>query len=452
LFWKLFIMYKKVGHSFGVASLLVAFFCIYSFTFQDELKNEIFVEGQVYYNFDNPTYQPLRVEGKIYEDGKFYRTFFCDAKGKFSTSVGINHDYTFHFSMDYHGTTKVLVSTKIPEENRKKQIGGLFKFKCELFERVEGLSLVILKKPIIKIRYLPEKDKFEPDKAYTESFLLELESFRETLLILKSRNKSVLKDASSTPKKETLAQRTTTTLPKPEKKGIENPNPRGHRNIMDNLKNDKEEAIEEKEIEHITEDILVEETTVDGSENSDSAALEKVIIPELVTKAPYVQVVPKREKIEFSAQLRKTATKQMASLTRDKEMEKVKTAKQVNWIALAAKERQQLSNKQIQSLRLQSIIKTVAIKEMSTKKGNARQQAVKEKTVLPTIRTISSETWLKSSKKIKVIYPTETIVYLQESYWFGIHYYYKNNEEVTEQFFCRETAQYEQINALCANP
>jgi hypothetical protein len=456
-------MLQKVTLSFFGFLLLGYALLVSSFNTQDEaFKNEIFVEGQVFYDLDNPRYRDLRVSGKIYEDGKFYRAFSCDAKGKFSTSVGINHDYVFHFSMDYHGTTKVLVSTKMPEENRKKQIGGLFKFKCELFERVEGLSMVILKKPIIKIRYLPKKDKFEPDKAYTEAFLLELESFRETLAILKSRNKQVLKNAAEAKaKQQAVAQKTPPPPKKQEKKPKPNPNPRGHRNILDNLKADPVENEESAEVateteEDENEDVAPVSEPVNTDENiaqTDTAKIEEPT-PQMTAIAS-VKVVPKRIKIEESdlgALTRKVIVQKQAAVVREQKMEQLRTNVQQTIARNTLSEQQVLSNKQIQSIRLQGIIKTVATKETYTKKAHFNQQPVPDKNlVLPIVRTVLDEGWFKDVKQIHVIYPTERIAYRMESYLFGIQYYYKNNSEISEAAFCEEIARYEKINELCVN-
>ena len=429
---------------------------LYAFHFpDDQAQGEIFVEGQVFYNFSDPLYQGLFVEGKIYEDGKLYKKFTCTEKGKFNTSVGINHNYTFHFSMDYHATTKVLVSTMMPPEKTKEKVGGIFKFKCEIFERVEGLSMILLRKPIIKIRYVAGKDKFEPDKAYTEKFLWELESFKESLAILKSRRKPVLKKAPPhTTKKKMVEQPkedyTTQLEEKPKKK--KNLNPRGHRNIMDNLKeasdNRKDTAIEVS-----TDDLA---TTDENEEPITPIEVKEEELEEptfVLNNVPSIKVFPKREKIvnrKVKSDAKRNEMREMAISTKNLREESIKEEALQRQILIAKEEEKHLNNKYIQSLRLQGIIKTVASSEKEDLVFRYKQKPILEFEVLPLVTRHFEDGFFVDVETIKVIYPTKKVIYHRKEYLFGFEYYYRNNEEVNYETFCREIVEYDKNMEVCA--
>lgn len=422
--------------------------------FRPQIDNFIAVTGKVLYG--NRNYPDERVKVQITEDGRPYKTIYCDDKGRFETQVLLNHDYMFQFSMDYHETSKVLVQTHVPKEISKGDVGGLFSFDCEIFERVEGMNYAVLNKPLLKIKYYPEENEFKHDQNYSNSILFDLESFKDRLNEMKIRKKEVLKDEPHSTGSKEVAQT------KPKRKPIifeekEEPkavNKRGHRNIMDQFNQ------EEKEEKQVQAGQPGEEMQSDEDSLSDALSIEEnteleteaLYLEEEVDESEYIalNVVPKRIVItdEFKAEKEEDelARKQLAF-----EKMKRQEAVQLKRIAEEAKIReeatsfalrnfnlreQRLENKKIQNRRLRGLIKTVSLAEIYYKMEYYKNHPINHNMLKPLIEEERFSTGLIDTEKYAVKYPNKMITFTKKTYPFGIRYYFIDGNETDEDTYC----------------
>ena len=113
------------------------------------------IDGRAEFNFTK--YSKQKVQVTITEDGKPFKTLYSDDRGNFIAKIFLNHNYMFSLSMDYHGTSKVLIDTHVPDAVAKSGVGGQFEFSCPLYQRYEGLNMGVLSSPLMKMKYLPKK-------------------------------------------------------------------------------------------------------------------------------------------------------------------------------------------------------------------------------------------------------------------------------------------------------
>ena len=152
---------------------------------------------------------------------------------------------------------------------------------------------------------MEEKERFEFDKAYTESLRFDLEGFMARIDELKQRRKEVIKD-------EAEAKAAVAAAPKQKKerkviefeKEKEKPvavNKRGHRNIMDalNEEEEEEEVVEEEIAVAEVEEEIEEKEKLELTGTPEPATAEDIFLDEELDESEFtsLNIVPKRIKI-----------------------------------------------------------------------------------------------------------------------------------------------------------
>ena len=454
--------------NFGKLRLVLFLFCLLGISavevaFTSYQGGFLTVEGGAIY--DMKTYRDQKVKVYITEDGKPYKTIYANSKGEFQERIGFNHTYIFNLSMDYHGTSKVLVDTRVPDHVDTKSAGGFFEFRCQMFELLEGLNTSILNKPIMKMKYVEEKERFEFDKAYTESLRFDLEGFMARIDELKQRRKEVLKD-------EEEANAAVAAAPKPKKerkviefeKEKEKPvavNKRGHRNIMDALEEEEEEVVEE-EIAVVEESEEEETEKLELTATPEAAVTEEIFLDEEMDESEFtaLNIVPKRIKIDKEVksspqteevETEKQIIQQKVEMTRMEEETKIREEVNSYNKQVFVQKEMRLTNKKIQTDRLRELIKTIALAEIYFKKEYYSLHPIEHNYVIPSVVVYNSESWLVDEEKVMVRYPNQTSVYSKKTYPFGMTYYYKDNEEIDEAAYCAGLSELSKNQYQCVN-
>ena len=124
-----------------------------------------------------------RMEGAVItikRNGSVWKTLNPPANGKFEAALTPNAVYIIEFSKPGHVTKRMQLSTKnVPEEDSK--YGFEFPLEMNLFEKVDGLDVSILNKPIAKIEFNPETGYMDYDPVYTKLIKKELDRLKEEL-------------------------------------------------------------------------------------------------------------------------------------------------------------------------------------------------------------------------------------------------------------------------------
>jgi len=455
----------KNGYKYIVIIAGIAMIALIGVGFTPEQDNFFTVTGNAIYNFRE--YPDLRIKVRVTEDGKTFKTFSCDFKGRFETKIFPNHKYMFYFSEDYHATSKVEVNTVLPENIEVGYVGGLFSFDCEMFERMEGLNLSLLNNPLVKIQYNTDRNDFEYDKKYTEKMLYNLEGFREQLQEMKQRRKEVYKDEADTKKSNEIAK---AEVVKKERKVIEfesekeQPkaiNKRGHRNIMDMQEEDEEEIAELKEADSIMEQS--EAIALDESVAPEEISVEELELETALDESDFVtlKVIPKRMDIAESASqdqiekeqmdLTKMKTQEVLAIKRAEEEAKIREEIRSFSSRAQIKREKRLANKKIQNQRLSNLIKSVALAEIYYKKEYYRLHPIKHDYMDPSVFKKEKKSWWVDKEFITVMYPSESVRYRKEVYPLGITYYYIGDEEIDEEAYCSGIEQFSKSEITCAN-
>lgn len=433
--------------------------------------NKISVDGKAEY--DTKTYGNQKVKVYITEDGKSYKTIYADQKGNFRVNVDFNHTYVVHMSMDYHGTSKVLLDTKVPSGTDTETSGGLIQFKCQLFELYEGLNTAILNKPIMKMRYFEDKKDFDFDRKYTEDLAFDLEGFLNRIEELKKRRKDVV--INETQAQEVLAKEDKI---KKERKIIEfekeNEKPKavnakGSRSIMD-LMNDEEEdeeeelvvAEEEMEVEPENEQSEEVESTIAATEEEEE---ENLFLEEELDESEYtaLNVVPKRIKIDGDEivsgpvaprvneefEIRKMKIREVQEIKRIEEESKIRDVVNSYNQSQLVQRIERMGNKKVQTDRLRNLIKTISLAEIYYKKAYYKKYPINHNEVIPSVVVHKNESMWKDEEKVMLRYPSHSITFRKETYLFGITYYYKGDEKIDEDTYCSGVTALSKNNFEC---
>jgi len=120
----------------------------------------------------------------LLEDGNKTDEIVTPGNGDFSFSLSFNHEYIVVISKTGHASKKVSISTNnIPEGTFEKKFVPVIEFDVELFEKIEGLDVSILDKPIAKWIFDTGENQFVHDAAYTKSIKAEADKLRKELQI-----------------------------------------------------------------------------------------------------------------------------------------------------------------------------------------------------------------------------------------------------------------------------
>nr|MBK9650052.1 hypothetical protein [Bacteroidota bacterium] len=107
--------------------------------------------------------------------------------GKFILTLDLNNVYNIKFSQTGSIVKNMTVDTKVPEEEKSTLFS--FKFKVDLFTKVEGLDSIAnfrLNKPVAKLKYDDSYDDFNYDEAYSKQRKAELDVVKNDMETLKA--------------------------------------------------------------------------------------------------------------------------------------------------------------------------------------------------------------------------------------------------------------------------
>lgn len=116
----------------------------------------------------------------VKRNGSVWKTITSPANGKFDLQLPPDGIYLIEFSKFGHVTKRVEFSTKnVPPEDAK--YGFEFPMEMNLFEKMNGLDVSVLDKPIAKIAFDPSTGYMDYDPDYTKSIQKELDRLKKEL-------------------------------------------------------------------------------------------------------------------------------------------------------------------------------------------------------------------------------------------------------------------------------
>jgi len=424
-------------------------------------QDQIFtIDGRATFNFSK--YPNQKVNVGVTEDGKPFKTVYSDDRGNFTVNIFLNHRYMFNMSMDYHATSKVSIDTHVPEIVANTGVGGFFEFKCPLFELYEGLNTGILNRPLMKMKYLPKKDKFEFDKEYSENMRYDLEGFLARSEQLEIQNKRVLKAVKQSATKKEVGKGAVAVRPEKENKERkviefeaekENKvavNKRGHRNIME-VANETEVSADEDLNNEDQLNLSGTPESVNITEDNEDKYAALNVAPKRILIEQKESGDKKEETQSKIIEEEKMKVRQEQGITRMEEETKIRDeVRSLNHLAIIQREKRMI-NQKIQADRLRELIKTIAIAEIYVKKEYYRQFPINHNEIIPSVVVQKTETWLVDQEKIMIRYPNESITFKKESYPFGITYYYIGEKEIDKAGFCGSIDVFSKNNYTCIN-
>ena len=106
----------------------------------------------------------------LFENSVQVDNFVTLGTGNFQFTLLLNNDYVIVAGRPGYVTKKISISTSnIPQERLKKTFVPTVKFGIVLFEKIEGLDVSILDKPVAKWVYDQREDIFVHDEEYAKS-------------------------------------------------------------------------------------------------------------------------------------------------------------------------------------------------------------------------------------------------------------------------------------------
>lgn len=116
----------------------------------------------------------------IKKNGAVWKTITSEATGKFQAALEPDGIYLIEFSKPGHVTKRIEFSTKnVPPDDAK--FGFEFPMEMNLFEKMDGLDVTILNKPIAKVAFNPATGYMDYDPEYTKSIKTELDRLKQEL-------------------------------------------------------------------------------------------------------------------------------------------------------------------------------------------------------------------------------------------------------------------------------
>ncbi len=116
----------------------------------------------------------------VKRNGTVWKTLTSESSGKFQAALEPDAVYVLEFSKPGHVTKRIEFSTKnVPPDDAK--YGFEFPMEMNLFEKIDGLDVSILNKPIAKVAFDPSTGYMDYDAAYTKSIKNELDRLRDEL-------------------------------------------------------------------------------------------------------------------------------------------------------------------------------------------------------------------------------------------------------------------------------
>ena len=119
---------------------------------------------------------------KVFKDGSFVESVSTDSKGLADIACEPNAVYTIEIGGNKGMVAKKLEinTNSVTPETAKGDV--FFPVTVGLFEKIDGLNLAILDKPIGKIKFDPEYGDFDSDASYTKTIQKQLENLEKEFL------------------------------------------------------------------------------------------------------------------------------------------------------------------------------------------------------------------------------------------------------------------------------
>jgi len=116
----------------------------------------------------------------IKKNGAVWKTLTSESTGKFQAALEPDGVYLIEFSRPGHVTKRIEFSTKnVPPDDAK--YGFEFPMEMNLFEKMDGLDVSILNKPIAKVAFNPATGYMDYDPEYTKQVKTELDRLKKEL-------------------------------------------------------------------------------------------------------------------------------------------------------------------------------------------------------------------------------------------------------------------------------
>ncbi len=134
---------------------------------------------------DNPWLDSAVVT--VYMNNAVYFKDLTSKRGKCSFKLSLNRQYTIELSKQGFVSKRFEINTKIPSD--KKDVFD-FDFDMDIFEKVEGLDVSVLDKPIAKVIYDAPNNQFVYDVNYTTRINSDLKLMYRNYYLLSKKVKS----------------------------------------------------------------------------------------------------------------------------------------------------------------------------------------------------------------------------------------------------------------------
>lgn len=119
------------------------------------------------------------------------------SNGRFKLTLKPDNDYLIVVSKEGHVSKRISFSTKNVPENKVGRGFPPFPIEVSIFEKIEGLDVSILDKPIGKIAYYKKGNNFDYDEAYTASIQARLQKLKGELKVKRKEAKMKVKKTAN---------------------------------------------------------------------------------------------------------------------------------------------------------------------------------------------------------------------------------------------------------------
>jgi hypothetical protein len=142
------------------------------------LKNAVANSG------DNPWLDSAVVT--VYMNNAVYATGLTTKRGKSSFKLSLDRQYLIEISKPGFVSKRFEINTKVPGD--KKDVFD-FDFDMDIFEKIEGLDVSVLDKPIAKVLFDAPNNQFMYDVGYTNRINSDIQLMYRNYYILSKKQK-----------------------------------------------------------------------------------------------------------------------------------------------------------------------------------------------------------------------------------------------------------------------
>jgi hypothetical protein len=134
---------------------------------------------------DNPWLDSAVVT--VYMNNAVYATNYTTKRGKCSFRLSLDRLYVVEITKPGFISKRFEINTKVPVD--KKDVFD-FDFDMDIFEKIEGLDVSVLDKPIAKVLFDVPNNQFIYDAAYTNRINADIQLMYRNYYILSKKTKS----------------------------------------------------------------------------------------------------------------------------------------------------------------------------------------------------------------------------------------------------------------------